>query len=157
MGLPSLLKRFRNKWRTIWESFWTEAPDPTSLPPVVAADEPISRFLLHSRGYFSAENRRVKRRAFMPDPKDKETSCYRTQGMSAYQIWEHCRKYVMERFHGRAEIVAAEITNVGPLQLRPDNDPPRHVSITNWSGEEEEWASWAQVLADRATLHLPTD
>ena len=93
----------------------------------------------------------------MPDPKDRETSCYRTQGMSAYQIWEHCRKYVEERFHGRAEIVAAEITNVGTLHLRPDDDPPRHVSITNWSGEEEERASWAQVLADRATLHLPID
>ena len=93
----------------------------------------------------------------MPDPKDKETSCYRTQGMSAYQIWEHCRKYVVERFHGRAEIVAAEITNVGFLQLRPDNDPPRHVSITNWPSDEEEWLSLAHVLAERATLHLPTD
>src|SRR5436309_15005684 len=152
MGLPSLLKRFRNKWRTIWESFWTEAPDPTSLPPVVAADEPISRFLLHSRGYFSAENRRVKRRAFMPDPKDKETSCYRTQGMRASQIWGHCRKYVKARFRERAEIVVAGITPVGPTQLRPDCDRPRHVSRTHWSGAEERWASWAPALGDRAAL-----
>src|SRR2546429_9814874 len=110
MGLPSLLKRFRNKWRTIWESFWPEAPDPTSLPPVVAADEPISRFLLHSRGYFSAENRRIKRRGFIPDPQDKKNSCYRTQGIRGSQIWEDCWKNVKERFYRRAENVAVEIT-----------------------------------------------
>jgi len=124
---------------------------------MVAADESISRFILHGKNYFSAKTRRVKRRAFMPDPKDNETSCYRTQDMRAPHIWELCRKHVNERFYGRAEIVASEVTNVGRLQLRPDNDPPRHVSITNWSSDEEERLSWAQVLAERATLHLVTD
>ena len=93
----------------------------------------------------------------MPDPNDNETSCYRTQHMRPSQIWELCRKHVNERLYGRAEIVASEITNVGRLQLKPDNDPPRHVSITNWSRDEDERLSWAQVLADKATLHLVID
>jgi len=76
---------------------------------MVAADEPISRFIVHTKGYFSAENRRVKRRAFMPDPTDNETSCYRTQRLRTSQIGKLCRKHVTDRFHGRAEIIAREI------------------------------------------------
>src|SRR5262245_41272168 len=131
MARPSLLKGFLTKWRTIWGSFWTDAPDTVTLPSTVAADEPITRFILHTRGYFSVENRRVKRRAFMPDPKDNELSCYRTQGLRAREIWELCRRYVNERFHARAELVASEITSIGRLGLRADNEPPRHVTITN--------------------------
>jgi hypothetical protein len=157
MALRSLWRRFLTKWLTIWEDFWTEAPELGSLPSTVGHNEPITRFIVHTKGYFSAQNRRAKRKAFMPDPTDNELSCYRTLDLRAVQIWELCRKYVNKRFHARAELVALEITDVGRLQLRPDNDPPRHVTITNWSSDEEERIAWAQVLADRARLYLPSD
>jgi hypothetical protein len=93
----------------------------------------------------------------MPSPDDNETSCYRTTGLRASQIWRLGRSNVNERLYGRAEIVASDITSVGRLTLRPDDSPPRHVSIANWSTDEAERISWAQVLAERATLHLVTD
>jgi hypothetical protein len=125
--------------------------------------EVVARYLVHKKGYFSEIEDRIKRRAFMPDPIDNETSVYRIQGADESLIWAIGRYRVADpqekHLYGRADIAASDVTDVGvvtnvSLQLSTEWGPPRHAAITGWPLEESLKISIAQELAERAKLRM---
>ena len=72
-----------------------------------------------------------------------------TQRLDSRQLWllgEYVVSLSGSRLHGRADLDALDIFNVG-LQLEADNRFRRHVNIIGWSDLKAKQKSQAQKLA----------
>jgi hypothetical protein len=158
MALHTLVKRFLNKLAGSWDSFWLRRSR-HRLGDAIAPTEPLTRYLIHRKGFFSEVENRVKRRAFMPHPRDNETSVFRIQDAAEPRIWAMGRTFVADPqgrpLYGRADILASLVTDLR-LTTRAEDAPPRHAVISGWPQEESERLSLAQELAERATLRMRT-
>lgn len=103
---------------------------PSGLPEHVADEEDLARFLTSS-GHYNASA--VKPSAFMPNPKNGETSVFR-HGVdpieSLKQIGEE-EVGAERRVHGAA-ILRAGAVRAAKLEVRAGEPPPRHADIVNW-------------------------
>ena len=100
-------------------------------PDPVENHEPVARFLT-SKGHFSSQNARVKKGAFLPD-KARETSVYRTEGMTLEDVWALGNRRITiwpkyRKFYGVGEITRAAVVIVKPvgLDVKPDRGPDGH-------------------------------
>ncbi|VAX29663.1 hypothetical protein MNBD_NITROSPIRAE03-85, partial [hydrothermal vent metagenome] len=106
----------------------------------VELSEILSRFVLQKNWYRHSDNR-VKYAAFMPNPKNGETSVFRTSGISDVEIWqigEH--EVAMKRdkpISGRADIKASVVISKN-LRILPCEPPERHANIIAWPDEKSE-------------------
>ena len=59
---------------------------PSGLPEAIADDEDLARFLTSS-GHLSASMGTAKSAAFLPSPKDRETSVFRHGSEPRFGLW----------------------------------------------------------------------
>lgn len=130
---------------------------PSQLKEQVADDEDLARFLMSSNHYNS---RAVKPAAFLPNPKDRETSVFRHGADPRNQLWEIADQRVgAERVVHGAAIVRTGYIREAKLLVNASEPPPRHAVIAGWpwfdSDPDEQKArqkELAALLASRATL-----
>ncbi len=80
--------------KNLWSTFKGSSVKQQSSDRV-SPSERISRYILHRKGRFSREKRRVKPAAFLPPP-NLEMSVYRTGTLDEPEIREIGNKYVAE-------------------------------------------------------------
>jgi hypothetical protein len=133
---------------------------PSGLPDLVADDEDAVRFLTQSN-QFNAQM--VKPSAFLPNPKDRETSVFRQEARPQDPLWALAREVITGRaVHGAASFKARVPRRTGQLDVVAAEPPPRHAAIRNWpwfdNDPEEQKArqkALAIVIASEATLSFP--
>jgi len=116
----------------------------SGLPEHVADDEDVARFLTSS-GHYNATA--VKPAAFMPNPKNGETSVFRHGAEPLEDLMAIAQAEVGadRRIHGAA-IVTANVVREVQLEVRAKEPPPRHADIIgwNWSKDDPEFGKAAQ-------------
>lgn len=144
---------FRIALARVFGALWPSKPEKNIL--VLSEGDELSRFLFQSNE-FSREKRIVKRLAFMP-ARDGTTSVYHTTGLLPNEIVDIARTHVTpyrgKPAYGWAEIQVQSVREIG-LKTDFNNEPPRHVNITNWPVEKDRQMSLAQQLAAAASLWL---
>ncbi len=103
---------------------------PSGLPEQVADEEDVARFFTSS-GHNNSSM--VRPAAFMPNPKNGETSVFRQGAEPLSDLIDIGAKEVggMRTVHGAA-IVKAAVIRSAELELRAGEPPPRHADIFGW-------------------------
>lgn len=101
----------------------------SGLPEEIAEDEDLARFLTQSSHFNTTQ---VKPAAFLPSPRDHETSVCRHGKAPAKDLWNLGTAAAGERtLYGAAILKASEIRSA-QLEVFPDEPPPLHAAIRNW-------------------------
>jgi len=121
----------------------------------ITQSEVLSRFIMQANWYRLSDNR-VRYAAFMPNPKNGETSVYRISGISDREVWEiGDREVGLKRdkpILGRADIGASFVITKG-LNVVPSEPPVRHANIIGWPEEKSEQRLVALELAAEAIFY----
>jgi hypothetical protein len=109
---------------------------PSGLPEHVGCDEDVARFLTSS-GHYNASA--VKPAAFMPNPRNGETSVFRhgAEPMDDLKAIARTEVGMQRRIHGAA-VVKAGVIREAALEVRACEPPPRHADIVGWPWNEED-------------------
>jgi hypothetical protein len=102
---------------------------PSGLPEQIADDEDLARFLTQSSHYNSTM---VKPAAFLPNPKDRETSVSRHGAAPVERLWELGLAAAGTRTLHGAAIFKAKAVHDARLEVAPDEPPERHAVIRGW-------------------------
>jgi len=130
---------------------------PSGLEAGIGDAEDLARFLTSS-GHFNATM--AKPAAFLPNPKDQETSVFRHGKEPSEALWQLGAEYAARdrTLHGAAVFAAGVVRSVG-LAIESDEPPDRHAAIRNWPWNSEDPAlqkaqqkELAAVLAGTAEL-----
>ena len=117
---------------------------PSGLPDTVADAEDLARFLTSS-GHYNATA--VKPAAFMPNPKNGETSVYRHGADPLEGLVAIARDEIgaERKVHGAA-IVKAAAVRAALLEVRAGEPPPRHADLVGWpwSADDPDFGKAAQ-------------
>jgi len=106
---------------------------PSGLSDIVADEEDLARFLTQS-SQFNAFM--AKPAAFLPNPKDRETSVSRHGSEPREGLWAIGFAAAAGRnLHGAA-IVKAIVIRATQLEVLADEPPPRHAVIRGWPWDE---------------------
>lgn len=130
---------------------------PSGLEDYVADTEDLARFLTSSSHYNASM---AKPAAFLPNPKDRETSVFRHGRDPSEILWrlglEHAARD--RTLHGAAVFTAATVRAIG-LAIDTDEPPDRHAAIRQWPWIDDDPAlqkakqkELAAVLASEADL-----
>ncbi len=131
----------------------------SGLPERVADGEDLARFLTSSGHYNSTA---VKPAAFMPNPKNGETSVFRHGAEPLEELKSIAQAEVGadRRIHGAA-IVKASVVREAQLEVLAKEPPPRHADIIGWKWSEgdpefgkAEQKELAAFIAQKAALPL---
>ncbi len=120
----------------------------------VDSSEILARFIFSIRMY-RADNS-IRHTAFMPNPKNNETSVFRISDISDDEIWEIGDSVGVIRekpILGRADITAAVVMSKD-LKIIPEEPPERHANIIGWSNDLSKQKMIALELASEAQLRL---
>jgi hypothetical protein len=132
----------------------------SGLPEHVDDDESLARFLTSSH-YFSSNG--IKPAAFLPNPKDGETSVFRHGGEPRASLWQIGNAHIAgERtLHGAAIFKARDVRKA-MLDVTAVEPPARHANITGWPWSQAdpdmgkaERKERAMQIAQHAKLLLP--
>jgi hypothetical protein len=132
---------------------------PSGLPEHVADGEDLARFLTSS-GHYNATA--VKPAAFMPSPKNGETSVFRHGAEPLEELKSIAQAEVGadRRIHGAA-IVKASVVREAQLEICSKEPPARHADIIGWPWSKDdpdfgkaEQKQLAAVIAQKANLPL---
>jgi len=131
---------------------------PSGLAELIAAAEDLARFLTQG-SHFNASM--AKPSAFLPAPKDRETSVSRHGSEPSDALWAIGRESAGERkLYGAAIFKASDVT-VADLETYADEPPDRHAVIRGWPWIENDaelqkaqQKERALFLASRSTLLL---
>lgn len=106
-------------------------PLPSGLPEAVGDGEDLARFLTSSAHLSSVA---VKQGAFLPNPRDRETSVFRQGSEPAPALWALGQSVVAgtERSLKGAAILKARHVRQAGLDVRSSEPPPRHAAIVGW-------------------------
>jgi hypothetical protein len=122
---------------------------PSGLPDQVADDEDLARFLVQSSQF---NDNLVKPAAFLPNPKDRETSVSRHGTEPKQRLWEIGLTAAGARsLYGAAIVKAQAVRNAG-LDVFPDEPPPRHAVIRRWPWLEDDRDLQKAKQKERAIL-----
>ncbi len=129
---------------------------PSGLPDPVGDDEDLARFLTQ-RSQFNASM--AKPAAFLPNPKDRETSVSRHGSEPLESLWAIGVQAAGGRgLHGAA-IFKAVAVRTAQLDVLADEPPPRHAAILGWPWDEADpelqkakQKEMASVIASQAVL-----
>lgn len=132
----------------------------SGLPEQVADDEDLARYLTQSN-QFSSQHQIPKPAAFLPNPKDRETSVFRHGENPAAGLWALGQQAVGGRkLYGAAIFVAHSARSV-QLEVVSDEPPPRHAAVRRWPWLEHDpglqkarQIEMAGVIASSARLIL---
>jgi hypothetical protein len=102
---------------------------PSGLPEFVADEEDLARFLTQSSHFTS---QMAKPAAFLPSPKDCETSVSRHGTVPLDALWRLGRQAAGTRPLYGAAIFQARTVRAAQLEVAADEPPARHAIIRNW-------------------------
>ena len=129
------------------------------VPNFVSSGEPISRFIVYE-GHINKTSGSISLEAFMPSPRTRDTSVYRTVHCSERKVWLIGDIFVARlrkdkrRIHGRADVKAKSVLQQ-ELKIVPQLSPhPRHAIITKWPDDKPQQRVKAMALAQGATLRF---
>ena len=122
---------------------------PSGLPEEVADEEDLARFLTSSSHYSSSK---VKPAAFLPNPKNGETSVFRhgAEPLDSLRAIAQEEVGTERNIHGAAVVEASVVISIG-LEVRAKEPPPRHADIIGWPWHKED-PLWGK--AERKELAL---
>ncbi len=116
--------------------------------------ETLSRFVVSNR-WIRADNT-VRHTAFLPNPKNGETSVFRISGITDNEIWAIGERKVAliqnKPILGRADIETSIVISKN-LKVIPSESPERHANITGWPEEKSEQKQIALELATESVFH----
>ena len=103
---------------------------PSGLPEQVSDEENLARFLTQSN-HFNAVM--VRPAAFLPNPKNGQTSVFRQGNESHEAVWQVGKDQVAggRNIHGVAIFKAKHVREV-QLDVVAKEPPPRHANIIGW-------------------------
>ena len=107
---------------------------PSGLSETIADDEDLARFLVSSSLFNTVM---VKPAAFLPNPKNGETSVFRHGSLPREPLWQIAKEHVSANrtVHGAA-IVKAKHVRAAALEVVAQEPPPRHANIVNWPSSQ---------------------
>lgn len=102
----------------------------SGLADVVADEEDLARFLTSSSQYRADT---AKPAAFLPNPRDLETSVFRHGAQPVDALWQLGRQLALgdRSLHGAAIVTARRVREV-ELDVVATEPPPRHAAIVRW-------------------------
>ena len=128
----------------------------SGLPDLVADEEDLARFLTQSN-QFSALM--AKPAAFLPSPKDRETSVSRHGSEPVESLWTIGLSAAGGRKLYGAAIFKAGAVRKAQLEVTADEPPPRHAVIRGWPMNEidpelqkAKQKEMAALIASQATV-----
>ena len=122
---------------------------PSGLPEQVADNEDLARFLVQSSQYNSTL---VKPAAFLPSPKDRETSISRHGAEPLDRLWDIGLAAAGNRtLYGAAIIRARDVTSA-QLIVAADEPPPRHAVIRGWPWIDDDLELQKAQQKERAAI-----
>lgn len=128
----------------------------SGLPDHVGDDEDLARFLTQS-SHFNATM--AKPAAFLPSPRDRETSVSRHGSQPLESLWALGAGATGERSLHGAAIFKANAVRTAQLDVHPAEPPPRHAVIRGWPWDESDpelqkakQKELAAVIASQAVL-----
>ena len=108
---------------------------PSGLPESVDDDEDLARFLTSS-GWFKSQM--AKPSAFLPNPKDQETSVFRHGAEPRADLWKIGREHAAgERTLHGAALLTARSVRAALLEVTASEPPPRHAAVVGWPSEDD--------------------
>lgn len=107
---------------------------PSGLEETIADDEDLARYLTSSSQFNAIM---VKPAAFLPNPKDRETSVFRHGSEPRDRLWAIGVEHVAggRNLHGVA-ICKARHVREAQLEVMAEEPPPRHAAIKGWPFSE---------------------
>ena len=126
----------------------------SGLPVDVDDEEPLARFLFSSSLFNSTG---VKPAAFLPNPKNGETSVFRHGSEPEEQLWPLARDAATSRTLHGAAIVKASYVRASRLTVTAHEPPARHANILGWPDsklEKSRQKLMAAELSEQASLVL---
>jgi len=130
----------------------------SGLAETVADDEDLARFLTQSSQFNSLM---AKPAAFLPNPKDRETSVSRQGSKPSDTLWAMGAVAAGERKLYGVAIFKASVVRMAQLEIEPDEPPPRHAEIRGWPWLENDpelqkarQKEIASIIASESTLIL---
>ena len=102
---------------------------PSGLPDQIGDAEELARFLTQ-RNQFNSEM--AKPAAFLPNPKDRETSLSRHGSEPIEHLWTLGVEAAGNRSLHGAAIFKARVVRAAMLEVIADEPPPRHAVIRGW-------------------------
>ncbi len=125
----------------------------------ITLSEILSRFVLKKDWYRPSDNS-VRYAAFLPNPKNGETSVFRISGISDEEVWDIGNREVVKDPNrpilGRADISASVVVAKG-LEVSPSVPPERHANIVGWPTEKSKQKLIAIELAADAHFRRRVD
>lgn len=129
---------------------------PSGLLDRVEDDEDLARFLTQSSQYNSLM---AKPAAFLPNPKDRETSVSRHGSEPRARLWTIGAEAAGSRSLQGAAVFKAATVRSARLDVEADEPPPRHAAIRRWPWDEAypelqkaKQKEMASVIASQAVL-----
>ncbi len=122
----------------------------SGLADTVDNEEDLARFLMSS-GHFNAAG--VKATAFLPNPKNGETSVFRHGSHPPASLWQIASDHVdaTRTLHGAAIVKAKHVRSV-QLDVVAQEPPPRHANIVNWPSSQADPDMTKAEQKERAAL-----
>jgi len=102
---------------------------PSGLPEQIGDHEDLARFLTQGSQYTQTV---VKPSAFLPWPKDRETSVFRHGREPRQRLWEIGAEAAGSRALHGAAIVRAGQVRAAQLSVESEEPPARHAAIRGW-------------------------
>jgi len=128
----------------------------SGLSSVVDDEEQLTRFLVQSNQFNTIM---VKPAAFLPNPKDRETSVFRHCGEPKEELWEIGMAVAAQRNLYGAAIVKARVAREARLDVMAAEPPHRHAVLKGWPWYEDTpedqkamQIEIAQILASKSEL-----
>jgi len=129
---------------------------PSGLPDHVDDAEDLARFLVQSKWF---KNGMAKPVAFLPYPKDRETSVSRHGQEPADRLWAIGLHVAGDRTLYGVALFKASVVRKEGLEVYPDEPPDFHAVIRDWPWNDSNMTlqkdmqlAMAQVLASEAKL-----
>jgi hypothetical protein len=104
-------------------------PLPSGLAEEVADGEDLARFLTSSSQFNALM---AKPSAFLPSPRDGETSVFRHGRELRGALWRIGTEHVVHRTVHGAAIVETRRVRAALLEVMAREPPPRHANIVGW-------------------------
>jgi hypothetical protein len=131
---------------------------PSGLSETVSDDEDLARFLTQSSQFIATM---PKPAAFLPSPKDRETSVSRHSSEPRSILWEIGIAAAGKRKLYGAALFKAGAVRAAQLDVLADEPPPYHAVIRDWPWNETDPESQkaqqkeiANMIASQAVLLL---
>ena len=123
---------------------------PSGLPDIVAGGEDLARFLTSSSQFNAAG---VKPSAFLPNPKNSETSVFRHGGQPRALLWQAAEDHLVgnRNLHGAAIFKAMHVRSAS-LDVVAQEPPPRHANIVGWPRSQTDSEMAKAEQKERAAL-----